>query len=95
MSATYDSVAELAAAVRPAAEAHGRHEEAIGHADADRPDWYGQFTLGEQTGSLGPAGEAFARPPSPQSRRGLTTPSASMRNAGTSHLPDPSVWIAT
>jgi hypothetical protein len=50
MSATYDSVADLAAALRRAEEAHGRHEAEIGHADANWPDWYAQFMVDEQSG---------------------------------------------
>src|SRR5277367_5004147 len=40
MPTTYDSADELATALRRAAAAHGRHEEEIGHADPDWPDWY-------------------------------------------------------
>ena len=49
MSTTYGSVADLAAALRRAADAHGHHEEEIGHADADWPDWYAQFMVNEQS----------------------------------------------
>ena len=55
MPATYESVAELAAALRRAAEAHGRYEEEIGRPDPDWPDWYAQHMLDEQTGRAGPA----------------------------------------
>ncbi|MEU5534398.1 hypothetical protein [Streptomyces sp. NPDC020362] len=48
MATTYASAAELAAALRRAAEAHGRHEEEIGHADPDWPDWYARFMVEEQ-----------------------------------------------
>ena len=48
MSASYDSVGELAAALRRAAAAHGKHEEEIGHADPDWPDWYAQFMVSEK-----------------------------------------------
>jgi catechol 2,3-dioxygenase-like lactoylglutathione lyase family enzyme len=41
--AAYDSVAALAEALRRAAAAHGKHEEDIGHPDADWPDWYAQY----------------------------------------------------
>lgn len=50
MQATYDSVAELAAALRRAETAHGKHEEEIGQADPDWPDWYAQYMVNEQTG---------------------------------------------
>jgi len=49
MSATYDSAADLAGALRRAEEAHGRHEKEIGHPDANWPDWYAQFMLDEQS----------------------------------------------
>ena len=48
MATTYDSVADLAAALRRAAAAHGRHETEIGHADANWPDWYAQYMVDEQ-----------------------------------------------
>jgi hypothetical protein len=41
MQATYESAADLAAALRRAAAAQGRHEEEIGHADPDWPDCTG------------------------------------------------------
>jgi hypothetical protein len=50
MPATYDSAPELAEALRRAAAAHGRHEQEIGHADANWPDWYAQFMIDEQAG---------------------------------------------
>src|SRR5205823_5738467 len=39
--------AGLADALRRAAAAHGKHEEEIGHADADWPDWYAQYMADE------------------------------------------------
>jgi hypothetical protein len=48
MSATYDSAVDLAAALRRAADAHGRHETEIGHADPDWPDWYATYMVDEQ-----------------------------------------------
>jgi catechol 2,3-dioxygenase-like lactoylglutathione lyase family enzyme len=45
--AAFDSVAGLADALRRAAAAHGKHEEEIGHADADWPDWYAQYMADE------------------------------------------------
>lgn len=53
MPATYDSASALAAALRRAADAHGRHEAEIGHPDPDWPDWYARFMVGEQTQVLG------------------------------------------
>jgi hypothetical protein len=40
-------VSGLADALRRAAAAHGKHEEEIGHADADWPDWYAQYMTDE------------------------------------------------
>jgi catechol 2,3-dioxygenase-like lactoylglutathione lyase family enzyme len=45
--AVYDSEANLADALRRAAEAHGRHEAEIGQADPDWPDWYAHFMATE------------------------------------------------
>ena len=56
MPATYASVADLAAALRRAEEAHGRHEKELGHADPDWPDWYAQHMVDEQPGFSGQAG---------------------------------------
>ena len=47
-SAAYDSVADLAEALRRAAAAHGKHEEEIGQADPDWPDWYAQYMVDER-----------------------------------------------
>jgi hypothetical protein len=48
VATTYDSAADLAAALRRAADAHGRHEAEIGHPDPDWPDWYAQHMVQEQ-----------------------------------------------
>jgi hypothetical protein len=53
MQATFDSVADLAEALRRAAAAHGIHEQEIGHADPDWPDWYAQYMVDEQAGRPG------------------------------------------
>ena len=55
MSATYDSAADLAAALRRAAEAHGRHEAETGQPDPNWPDWYAQYMEQEQAGRSGQA----------------------------------------
>ena len=55
MPATYDSVIDLAAALRRTAEAHGRHEQEIGHPDPDWPDWYAQYMVDEQSRLSGQA----------------------------------------
>jgi catechol 2,3-dioxygenase-like lactoylglutathione lyase family enzyme len=41
----YDSAAELATALRSAAEAHGVHETRIGHEDAGWPEWYAEYMV--------------------------------------------------
>jgi catechol 2,3-dioxygenase-like lactoylglutathione lyase family enzyme len=48
--ARFTSPAELAAALRRAAEAHGQHERRIGQRDADWPDWYAAYMLAEYAG---------------------------------------------
>jgi hypothetical protein len=52
MATTYESVSELADALRRAAEAHGRHEERMGEADPDWPwpDWYALYLVRERAG---------------------------------------------
>ena len=55
MQVTFDSTAHLAAPLRRAAAAHGRHEEQTGHADPDWPDWYAQHMEPEQAGLPGQA----------------------------------------
>ena len=47
--AAYDSAADLAEALRRAAAAHGKHEEEIGQADPEWPDWYAQYMVDERT----------------------------------------------
>jgi hypothetical protein len=49
MSTTYESPDDLASALRRAAEAH-HHEERIGKADADWPDWYALYMVRERAG---------------------------------------------
>jgi hypothetical protein len=56
MPATYDSAGSLAAALKRAAAAHGRHEQEIGKPDPDWPEWYAQFMVDEQDGSPAGAG---------------------------------------
>jgi len=43
----YESADDLAEALRRAAAAHGKHEEEIGKADPDWPDWYARYMLDE------------------------------------------------
>jgi hypothetical protein len=37
--------------MRRASAAHGRHEERIGHADPDWPEWYADYMVKEQAGT--------------------------------------------
>ncbi len=53
MPTTYASAADLAAALRRAEDAHGHHEEELGHPDPDWPDWYAQYMVDEQPGLSG------------------------------------------
>jgi catechol 2,3-dioxygenase-like lactoylglutathione lyase family enzyme len=47
---TFSSPADLAAALRRAASAHGEHEKRTGQHDADWPDWYAEYMVREQAG---------------------------------------------
>jgi catechol 2,3-dioxygenase-like lactoylglutathione lyase family enzyme len=49
-STTFSSSADLAAALRRAAAAHGEHEKRTGGHDANWPDWYGDYIVREQAG---------------------------------------------
>lgn len=48
MKVTFESVDDLARALRQAAEAHGRYEEQTGEADAEWPTWYAGHMMGTQ-----------------------------------------------
>jgi hypothetical protein len=50
MATTYESVSDLADALRRAAEAHGKHEERTGEADPDWPDRYALYLVRERAG---------------------------------------------
>ena len=50
MATTYDSVSELAEALRRAEAAHGEHEKRTGKEDPDWPDWYAEHMVREQAG---------------------------------------------
>ncbi|WP_166298463.1 VOC family protein [Bradyrhizobium sp. 26S5] len=49
-STTFSSSADLAAALRRAAAAHGEHEKRTGGHDANWPDWYADYIVREQAG---------------------------------------------
>jgi len=50
MSTAYDSVDDLADALRRAAAAHGEHEARTGEEDADWPSWYALYMVRERAG---------------------------------------------
>jgi hypothetical protein len=50
MTTAYESVEDLADALGRAAEAHGKHEERTGEADADWPAWYALYMVRERAG---------------------------------------------
>ncbi len=52
--AIFPSAADLAAALRRAAAAHGEHEKRTGENDPAWPDWYAEYLFGEQTGQEPP-----------------------------------------
>ena len=45
---TFASAADLAAALRRAADAHGEHEKKTGEHDVNWPDWYAEYMVREQ-----------------------------------------------
>ncbi len=51
MATTYNTVADLAAALRRAVEAHHLHEQEVGQDDPDWPDWCAQYMADEQAGN--------------------------------------------
>ncbi|HTA98190.1 MAG TPA: hypothetical protein VK730_11180 [Solirubrobacteraceae bacterium] len=55
MSTTYESVEDLAGALRRASAAHGEHEQRTGQADPNWPDWYALYMVRERTGEELPA----------------------------------------
>ncbi|HEX4252252.1 MAG TPA: hypothetical protein VH008_30620 [Pseudonocardia sp.] len=50
MATSYDSVSELAAALREAAAAHGEHEKRTGEEDPNWPDWYAEYMVRARAG---------------------------------------------
>ena len=47
---TYASAGDLSQALERAAAAHGKHEERIGKAEPNWPDWYAEYMVREQAG---------------------------------------------
>jgi catechol 2,3-dioxygenase-like lactoylglutathione lyase family enzyme len=54
-TATFTSPADLAAALRRAAAAHGEHESRTGQHDAEWADWYAEYIVRERTGQRLPS----------------------------------------
>jgi hypothetical protein len=54
MATSYESVVDLAEALRRAAAAHGEHEKRIGEADENWPDWYALYMVRERAGEALP-----------------------------------------
>ncbi len=52
---TFTSSAELAAALKRAAAAHGEHEKRTGGHDENWPDWYADYIVREQSGEKLPS----------------------------------------
>ena len=50
MATAYESVKDLAEALRRAAAAHGKHEERTGQVDPNWPDWYALYMVRERAG---------------------------------------------
>jgi catechol 2,3-dioxygenase-like lactoylglutathione lyase family enzyme len=47
---SFASASDLARAMERASAAHGEHEQRIGHADPNWPDWYADYMVREQAG---------------------------------------------
>jgi hypothetical protein len=54
MATTYESVQELAEALRRAEKAHGEHERRTGEPDPNWPDWYALYMVRESAGETLP-----------------------------------------
>jgi len=52
---SFGSSAELSAALRRAAAAHGEHEKGLGRRDEGWPEWYAEYMVREQAGAELPA----------------------------------------
>ena len=48
MATTFESVKDLAEALRRAEAAHGEHEQRTGEADPNWPDWYALYLVRER-----------------------------------------------
>jgi hypothetical protein len=52
MEGKYDLRRRLAALLREAERAHGEYETALGHRDADWPDWYAAYIAQRLSGDV-------------------------------------------
>jgi catechol 2,3-dioxygenase-like lactoylglutathione lyase family enzyme len=50
-STSFSGPSDVASALRRAAAAHGKHEQRIGKADPNWPDWYAEYIVAEQAGT--------------------------------------------
>ena len=50
-STSFSGASDLASALRRASAAHGKHEQRIGAADPNWPDWYAEYIVAEQAGT--------------------------------------------
>jgi catechol 2,3-dioxygenase-like lactoylglutathione lyase family enzyme len=50
-STSFGTVSDVASALRRASAAHGKHEQRIGAADPNWPDWYAEYIVAEQAGT--------------------------------------------
>ena len=50
-STSFGSASDVASALRRASAAHGKHEQRIGKADPNWPDWYAEYIVAEQAGT--------------------------------------------
>ena len=55
MPTTFESVEDLAEALRRAEKAHGEHEKRTGQPDPNWPDWYALYMVRERAGEELPA----------------------------------------
>jgi hypothetical protein len=53
-ASSFGSASDLASALRRPATAHGTHDQRIGTADPNWPDWYAEYMVAEQAGTERP-----------------------------------------
>jgi hypothetical protein len=52
---SFESVSDLASALRRAEAAHGKYEAGLGKRDENWPDWYASYMADEQSGKARPS----------------------------------------